>query len=100
LTENVSFPFSDLGLDHEKDVIVEIAVIITDGELVPVDEGINYVIKTDKSLLDGMDEWCTRTHGVSPVGVCSLISEAVLFNCLLSLCLQPLLLQSPSLLFS
>jgi oligoribonuclease (3'-5' exoribonuclease) len=52
-------------------VIIEIAVIITDGELVPIDDGINYVIKTDKRLLDGMDEWCTRTHGVSPANLLS-----------------------------
>jgi oligoribonuclease len=52
------------GLDFDKDVIIEIAVIITDGELLPVDPGINYVIRTEKRLLDGMDEWCTRTHGV------------------------------------
>lgn len=41
------------GLDTSKDVIIEIAVIITDGHLNPVDDGICYVINTDKALLDG-----------------------------------------------
>ena len=41
------------GLDHTKDVIIEIAVIITNGKLEPVDEGIEYVIKTPKEVLDG-----------------------------------------------
>lgn len=40
------------GLDVEKDVIIEIAVIITDGQLHPVDEGIEYIIRTDKEVLD------------------------------------------------
>jgi oligoribonuclease len=41
------------GLDVENDVIIEIAVIVTDGQLVPVDEGVDYVIRTDKAVLDG-----------------------------------------------
>lgn len=40
------------GLDFKKDVLLEIAVIITNGDLKRVDAGINYVIKTDKSALD------------------------------------------------
>ena len=70
-------------------MIIEIAVIITDGNLVAVDEGINFVIKTEKSLLDGMDEWCTRTHGVSPIGARGLANEAVLISCHRSICLHP-----------
>jgi oligoribonuclease len=34
------------------DRIIEIAVIITDGQLNEVDEGIEFVIQTDKFLLD------------------------------------------------
>lgn len=40
------------GLDFLNDRIIEIAVIITDGRLKPVDEGINYIIKTPKEILD------------------------------------------------
>lgn len=34
------------------DRIIEIAVIITDGQLNEVDEGIEFVIQTDKEVLD------------------------------------------------
>ncbi|KAF9652440.1 ribonuclease H-like protein [Thelephora ganbajun] len=50
------------GLDLSKDRILEIAVIVTDGDLNPVDEGIEYVIKTDKNVLDSMGDWCRRQH--------------------------------------
>ena len=40
------------GLDYKKDKIIEIAVLITNGNLDTVDEGINYVIRTDKAVLD------------------------------------------------
>jgi oligoribonuclease len=40
------------GLNALEDKIIEIAVIITNGRLEPVDEGINYIIKTDKQVLD------------------------------------------------
>ncbi|KIY68092.1 ribonuclease H-like protein [Cylindrobasidium torrendii FP15055 ss-10] len=53
------------GLDHKNDKIIEIAVLITNGNLELVDEGIRYVIKTEKKYLDGMDKWCVKTHGES-----------------------------------
>ncbi|PPQ62924.1 hypothetical protein CVT24_006164 [Panaeolus cyanescens] len=53
------------GLDLRKDKIIEIAVLITNGNLDIVDSGIEYVIRTEKELLDGMDEWCTKQHGQS-----------------------------------
>ena len=40
------------GLEPKRDVILEIAVIITDGQLNPVDDGISYVIQTPKTVLD------------------------------------------------
>ncbi|KAF7362201.1 Exonuclease domain-containing protein [Mycena venus] len=54
------------GLDPDKDKILEIAVLITNGnlDLVP-DDGIEFIIRTDKAILDGMDEWCTKQHGQS-----------------------------------
>ena len=48
------------GLDFKKDVLLEIAVIITNGDLKKVDAGISHVIKTDKSVLDrlaGISRW-------------------------------------------
>lgn len=49
------------GLDPKKERLLEVACIITDGQLVPVDEGVSYVIQTDPAVLAGMDEWCVRT---------------------------------------
>jgi len=53
------------GLDPSKDRIIEIAVLITNGNLDIVDSGIEYVIQTDKTFLNGMDSWCTEQHGRS-----------------------------------
>ncbi|GBE81295.1 hypothetical protein SCP_0310220 [Sparassis crispa] len=51
------------GLDPRADKILEIAVLITNGNLELVDEGIEFVIHTDQAVLDRMGEWCTRQHG-------------------------------------
>lgn len=40
----------------------QIAVIVTDGNLRQVDDGVDWVIKTDKAVLDRMGEWCTAQH--------------------------------------
>ncbi|CEL62082.1 Oligoribonuclease, mitochondrial OS=Bos taurus GN=REXO2 PE=2 SV=1 [Rhizoctonia solani AG-1 IB] len=54
------------GLNPETDRIIEIAVLITDGNLNLVDEaGCHYVVKTDKQALDNMGEWCVNQHGKS-----------------------------------
>ncbi|KAH8926688.1 ribonuclease H-like protein [Atractiella rhizophila] len=53
------------GLDLTKDRVLEIAVIVTDKDLNPLDDGLTFVIQTDKSVLDGMGEWCTKQHGQS-----------------------------------
>jgi len=54
-----------IGLDVEKDSVIEIAVIITNGHLEPIDSGVDWVIRTDKAVLDEMGEWCTDQHGRS-----------------------------------
>jgi len=53
------------GLDLEKDELVEIAVVITDFNLVPLDPGIDIVIKPDQSALDGMGEFVRQMHTTS-----------------------------------
>lgn len=50
------------GLDPEKDRIIEMATIITDGDLRTIAEGPVIVVHQSDELLDGMDEWNTRTH--------------------------------------
>ncbi len=53
------------GLDPEKDKLLEIALIITNGDLEPVhSEEVSFVIKTDKETLDNMHEWCVEHHGM------------------------------------
>ncbi|KAF8526069.1 ribonuclease H-like domain-containing protein [Hysterangium stoloniferum] len=53
------------GLDPQKNKIMEIAILITNGDLELVDESLHYVIKTDKTDLDTMDSWCVAQHGSS-----------------------------------
>jgi oligoribonuclease len=53
------------GLDPEQDTIIEIATIITDGELNIIAEGPNLVIHQPDHILDAMDEWNTSHHGDS-----------------------------------
>lgn len=50
------------GLDVLKDRIMEIACIITDNELNVLAEHPSIVIHQSDSLLNSMDEWCTKTH--------------------------------------
>jgi oligoribonuclease len=66
--QNTKLVWIDLemtGLDPEKERIIEMATIITDSELNTVAEGPVIAIKQPDSLLDAMDEWCTKTHGAS-----------------------------------
>jgi oligoribonuclease len=50
------------GLDIEKESIIEIATIITDGELNILAHGPNVAITVVESLIEGMDEWNTTHH--------------------------------------
>jgi oligoribonuclease len=50
------------GLDPNVDVLVEIAVIVTDAELNPLDDGLDIVIATDPAKLAGMDDIVRDMH--------------------------------------
>ncbi len=50
------------GLVPEKDVIIEIATIVTDANLNVLDEGPSLVIHQSSEVLAGMDEWNTEHH--------------------------------------
>ena len=50
------------GLDVAIDELVEVAVVITDYDLVPVDEGMTIVIKPSAAALDNMGEFVTQMH--------------------------------------
>lgn len=53
------------GLDPEQEVIIEIATIVTDSQLNVLAEGPSLAIHQPDSILNKMDEWCTRQHGQS-----------------------------------
>ncbi len=53
------------GLDLEVDELVEVAVVITNYELVPVDPGFSIVIKPDQSAFDHMGEFVRDMHTAS-----------------------------------
>jgi oligoribonuclease len=50
------------GLSLEKDVLVEIAVLVTDSELNLIGEGIDLVIAATPEQLAGMNEYVTQMH--------------------------------------
>jgi oligoribonuclease len=53
------------GLDTDNDQIIEIATIVTDGQLNILAEGPELAIHQPDEVLAGMDEWNTRQHGQS-----------------------------------
>ena len=53
------------GLDIEHESIIEIATVITDGDLNILAQGPNLAIRVDESLLESMDEWNTTHHHAS-----------------------------------
>ena len=53
------------GLHVEKDCILEVACIVTDGSLQTIHEGENLVIHRSKEVLRQMSEWCIHQHGES-----------------------------------
>jgi oligoribonuclease len=53
------------GLSLEKDVLVEIAVLVTDSELNVIGDGIDLVIKATPEQLAGMNEFVTQMHTTS-----------------------------------
>ncbi|MGU1472385.1 oligoribonuclease [Pseudomonas aeruginosa] len=53
------------GLDPDRDVIIEMATIVTDSDLNTLAEGPVIAIHQPEEILAGMDEWNTRQHGLS-----------------------------------
>ena len=53
------------GLVPEKDIIIEIATVVTDANLNVLAEGPSIAIHQDNKYLDRMDEWNTRQHNKS-----------------------------------
>jgi len=53
------------GLDPERERIIEMATVVTDGDLNIVAEGPELVIHQDDTVLEAMDDWNTSHHGAS-----------------------------------
>ena len=53
------------GLDPERERIIELAMIVTDGDLATVAESPVWVVHQSDAQLDAMDEWNKATHGRS-----------------------------------
>ena len=53
------------GLDPERERIIELAMIVTDSNLVIVAESPVWVIHQSDTQLESMDEWNKKTHGHS-----------------------------------
>ena len=68
MSETVRIVWTDLemsGLDPDRERILELAVLVTDGHLNVLAEGPNLVVHQPDALLDAMDEWNTHHHAVS-----------------------------------
>ncbi len=50
------------GLDREIDELVEISVVITDGDLTPVDEGIDLLIRPSQAAVAHMNDFVRDMH--------------------------------------
>jgi oligoribonuclease len=50
------------GLDPERDVIIEMATVITDGELNVIAEGPVVAVRQAEDKLAGMDDWNVKHH--------------------------------------
>lgn len=62
------------GLEPEKDVLIEIATLVTDAHLKILAEGPVIAIHQSDSILAGMDEWNTRQHNRS--GLVSRVKQS------------------------
>ena len=53
------------GLDPATDRILEIATIVTDGQLNVIEEGPVMAIHHNDNVLENMNEWCIKTHAAT-----------------------------------
>ncbi|HVI00021.1 MAG TPA: oligoribonuclease [Enhygromyxa sp.] len=62
------------GLDPDREHVLEIATLVTNGELEILAEGPDLVIHQPDEILDGMGEWCREHHGKSGLTAASRAS--------------------------
>ncbi|XP_008191053.1 oligoribonuclease, mitochondrial isoform X2 [Tribolium castaneum] len=63
------------GLDVATDKIMEVACIITDGDLNIIAEGPDLIIHHPQNILDKMNEWCKTHHSKSGLSEACLKSK-------------------------
>jgi oligoribonuclease len=52
------------GLDENVDHILEVAIIVTDLDLKPLEQ-YHRVVYQPREIVEGMNDWCKKTHGES-----------------------------------
>lgn len=50
------------GLNVDTDKIIEIACVITDGNLKVISPDFHEIIHYSDEVLDNMNDWCKKTH--------------------------------------
>ncbi|MCI9889692.1 oligoribonuclease [Micrococcales bacterium 31B] len=63
------------GLSITHDALIEVAVIVTDGELNRLDDGIDLVVKPPRAALDGMNDFVRDMHTHS--GLLDVLNEGI-----------------------
>jgi oligoribonuclease len=64
------------GLDLRRDALIEVAVIVTDAELTPLDEGLDVIIHAADDVLDTMVPFVAEMHASS--GLTTAVRESPL----------------------
>lgn len=81
MSSNGSLVWMDMemsGLNPERDVILEIATLITDANLQVIAEGPEFVINQPAELFGRMDAWCQEHHSQSGLWARVLASTTTL----------------------
>jgi len=66
------------GLDIARDALIEVAAIVTDAELTPLDDGVDVIIHVDRDVLDTMIPFVRDMHASSGLTDAVLASPVTL----------------------
>ena len=53
------------GLDVDRHHVLEVAALVTDGDLNELDDGLDLIVHQPDETLALMDDWCVKQHGQS-----------------------------------
>jgi len=82
MSENIVWVDLEMtGLDVNKEVIIEMACIVTDKNLNTLEEGLNIIVHQPDHFLDNMGEWCKKHHGESGLTQSVKDSKVSLSDC-------------------